>query len=356
MELVKAGICHHLGTVADLFPGQFPTIVSFSFSRNTSWKKVPLSKNASEKHLKQLRRELSKTDFGWLGWQQIDPSPCMLGIDRKLASRGFWIWRQNHQKGTWFSKNGCRMCENSHVIKSPAHLEAAPAWPPHANVHHTFWSTQISASQVKWGHAVVISIAAPRCAGALRDIMFFFLGSTLSMVPTQGPSTQLNREFRQFLVALSFFFFFFSFCQLTIHCRTLRLPVCASFKLLMKKNLTPQRHVFLRSSRYIRMANACLRRHAQIHEENRTCQFPYTLRSQGLCFRSISIKPLESTRSSSIGFSFSAFFLSPFKQKGHKSVIRNDTKSVTSKLEHVVYLLFWLQMESDCWSIADFLQ
>ena len=158
-----------------------------------------------------------------------------------------------------------------------------------------------------------------------------------------------------FLLFLFFLFFFFILPTYHSLSNVTVAGVC-ELQAADEKNLTPQRHVFLRSSRYIRMANACLRRHAQIHEENRTCQFPYTLRSQGLRFRSFSIKPLESTRSSSIGFSFSAFFLSPFKQKGHKSVIRNDTKSVTSKLEHVVYLLFWLQMESDCWSIADFLQ
>ena len=81
-----------------------------------------------------------------------------------------------------------------------------------------------------------------------------FSGQRSTVVPTQGPSTPLNQEFPS-ISSCSFLFIIFSFpfCQLTIDSRALRLSVCASFKLLMKKNLTRQRHVFSRSSQYIRI-------------------------------------------------------------------------------------------------------
>ena len=76
----------------------------------------------------------------------------------------------------------------------------------------------------------------------------------------------------------------------------------------MEKNLTPQRHVFSPSSQYP---------HGErMFEEGKSTNrivhvvFPYTFRRPALHFRSFSIKPVESARStsSSIGFSFSAFF------------------------------------------------
>ena len=78
----------------------------------------------------------------------------------------------------------------------------------------------------------------------------------------------------------------------------------------------------------IRMANECLKK-ANPRTESYTSGSRTP--SVDLRFRSFSIKPVESARSSSIGF----FFVSPLKQKWHKSVIRNYTKSVTSKPEHV---------------------
>ena len=159
-----------------------------------------------------------------------------------------------------------------------------------------------------------------------------------------------------FFLLFLFFLFFFSFCRLTIHCRTLRLPVCASFKLLMKKVWLPNVMCFCgrhgisawRTHVWEGMRNSTKR---IVHVSFRT---PSVARVYAFGVFLSSLLSLRGLRRSA--FLFQLFFLSPFKQKGHKSVIRNDTKSVTSKLEHVVYLLFWLQMESDCWSIADFLQ
>ena len=143
---------------------------------------------------------------------------------------------------------------------------------------------------------------------------------------------------------LLFFFFFLFFILPTYHSQSSVTVVCVcELQAADEKNLTPQRHVFSRSAQYIRRTfffflfeKACTNPRRELYTSgSRTPSV-----AKGLRFRSFSIKPIESTRSSSIGFSFSAFFVSPLKQKWHKSVIRNDTKSVTSKLEHVVYLLF----------------
>ena len=78
---------------------------------------------------------------------------------------------------------------------------------------------------------------------------FSFSGQRSTVVPTQGPSTPLNREFSS--ISSCSFFFFFSFCQLTIHSQALRLSVCCELQAADEKNLTPKRHVFSRSSQYI---------------------------------------------------------------------------------------------------------
>ena len=86
-----------------------------------------------------------------------------------------------------------------------------------------------------------------------HDIVFLSRVNAQQWCPHKDQALHSIGSFRPFLLALFFSFFFFSFCQLTIHSRALRLSVCASFnKLLMKKNLTPlaQRHVFSRSSQY----------------------------------------------------------------------------------------------------------
>ena len=117
-----------------------------------------------------------------------------------------------------------------------------------------------------------------------------FSGQRSTVVPTQGPSTPLNREFPS-ISSCSFFFFILptypSQSSVTVVC------VC-ELQAADEKNLTPQlhaqRHVFSRSSQYIRMANACLRRHTQIHEENRAHQVPVHPPSPGgLHFRSFSV-------------------------------------------------------------------
>ena len=111
-------------------------------------------------------------------------------------------------------------------------------------------------------------------------------------------------SFRPLLLALCF-----SFCQLTIHNRALRLSrdLCVtSFKLLMKKNLTPQCHLFSQSSQYPygeRMFEESKSTNRIVH-----VGYPGRTPSVNLRFRSFSIKPVESTRSSSIGFSFQLFF------------------------------------------------
>ena len=171
---------------------------------------------------------------------------------------------------------------------------------------------------------------------------------------TQGPSTPV-RESGVFVHFFLLFFFFFFSCQLTIHSRALRLSVCCELQAADEKNLTLQRHVFSPSSQYP---------HGErMFEEGKSTKrivhvvSPYTFRRPALRFRSFSIKPVESARFSSIGFSFSAFFfVSPLKQKWHKSVIRNDTKSVTSKPEHVrLFLLFDCRWSpTQCLSIEDF--
>ena len=175
---------------------------------------------------------------------------------------------------------------------------------------------------------------------------FSFSGQRSTVVPGHARTKHSSpwiRSFRPFLLALFFSFSFLANWPFTVE-RYGCLCV-ASFKLLMKKNLTPQRHVFSPSSQYPhgeRMFEDGKSTNRIIHDV-----FPYTFRRLALRFRSFSIKPVEaacgqrvyweSARSSSIGFSFSAFlfFVSPLKQKWHKSVIRNDTKSVTSKPEHV---------------------
>ena len=75
----------------------------------------------------------------------------------------------------------------------------------------------------------------------------------------------------------------------------------------MKKNLTPQRHVTFSPS------SQCPHGERMFEDGKSTNRivhviFPYTFRRPALRFRSFSIKPVESARSSSIGFSFSAFF------------------------------------------------
>ena len=75
---------------------------------------------------------------------------------------------------------------------------------------------------------------------ALCHILFFFLGSTLNSVPTQGPSTPLNREFSSISSCFFFFFFFFfHFANLLFTVERYGCLCVASFKLLMKKSDSP---------------------------------------------------------------------------------------------------------------------
>ena len=141
---------------------------------------------------------------------------------------------------------------------------------------------------------------------------FSFSGQCSTVVPgharTKHSSPWIG-SFRPFLLALFFLFLFLptdhSQSSVTVVC-VLRASSC-----WWKKNpsVTPQRHVFSPSSQYP---------HGErMFEEGKSTNrivhvvFPYTFRRPALRFRSFSIKPVESARStsSSIGFSFSAFIL-----------------------------------------------
>ena len=137
MELVKAGVCHRLGTW--LISSQDGSQQSYLFL----FREIPREKSIFvQKRLRKAPEATSKgpvKDRLWLAGMTADRSGSLHAWHRSKAGfAGILNLALNHEKATWLSKNGCRMCENSYVLKSPAHLEAAPAWPPHANVHHTF--------------------------------------------------------------------------------------------------------------------------------------------------------------------------------------------------------------------------
>ena len=110
------------------------------------------------------------------------------------------------------------------------------------------------------------------------DILFYFLGSTLNMLNSGAHartkhSSQSGVSVHFFLLFLFCFVLFLFFILPTYHLQSSVTVVCVcELQAADEKNLTPQRHVFSRSSQYIRMASACLRRHAQIHKENRLRQ------------------------------------------------------------------------------------
>ena len=161
-------------------------------------------------------------------------------------------------------------------------------------------------------------------------VVTFFLGSTLNSGP--HARTKHSTQSGVFVHFFLLFFYFFANLPFTTERYTV---VCVSraSSCWWKKSDSPTSCVS-RSSQY----PLGERMFEEGESTNRIIHVRF-LCTVDLCFRSFSIKPEESTRSSSTGFSFSAFFASPLKQKWHKSVIRNDTKSVTSKLGHV-YLLF----------------
>ena len=71
-----------------------------------------------------------------------------------------------------------------------------------------------------------------------------FSGQRSTVVPTQGQSTPLNREFSS-ISSCSFLFCFFSFCQLIIHSQVLRLSVCCKLQAAdEKKSDSPTPCVF----------------------------------------------------------------------------------------------------------------
>ena len=123
---------------------------------------------------------------------------------------------------------------------------------------------------------------------------------------TQGPSTPVReREFSSISCCSFFFFFFF---LPTEHSQSSVTVVCVlrASSYWWRKIWLPNVLCFRRPSQYP---------HGErMFEEGKSTNrivhvvFPYTFRRPALRFRSFSIKPVESARSSSIGFSFSAFF------------------------------------------------
>ena len=140
---------------------------------------------------------------------------------------------------------------------------------------------------------------------------FLSLVNARQWSPRKDQALHSIGSFRPFLLA-----FFFLFCQLTIHNRALRLSVCRELQAADEKNLTPQRHVFSRPSQYMypygeRTFEEGKSTNRIVHVGFPTSRTP----SVDLRFRSFSINPVESTRSSLIGFSFLDIFASPLKQK-----------------------------------------
>ena len=146
----------------------------------------------------------------------------------------------------------------------------------------------------------------------------FFLGLTVSS-GTHAPSTLLNREISSISTcSLSFFFY-----QLTIHSRALQLPVGHELQAADKK--IRQLNVMCFHGRLSTWRTNVWRRH--IHEQDRTRWVPV----HPPWIYAFGVVDHACTRSSSIRFYFSAVFLwVSWNRKWHKSVIRNDTKSVTS--------------------------
>ena len=172
---------------------------------------------------------------------------------------------------------------------------------------------------------------------------FSFSGQRSTMVPghsrTKHSSPWIG-SFRPFLLALLFLFLFLptdhSQSSVTVVC-VLRASSC-----WWKKIWLPNVMCF-RRRHSIRMANACLKK-ANPRTESYTSfsRTPSVDRPYAFGAFPSSLWSLQGLRRSA--FLFQHFFVSPLKQKWHKSVIRNDTKSVTSKPEHVrLFLLF------DCW-------
>ena len=137
---------------------------------------------------------------------------------------------------------------------------------------------------------------------------FSFSGQRSTVVPgharTKHSSPWIG-SFRPFLLALFFLFLFLptdhSQSSVTVVC-VLRASSC-----WWKKIWLPNVTMCFRRRHSIR----AWRTHVWRKSTNRIVHvvFPYTFRRPALRFRSFSIKPVESARSSSIGFSFSAFFL-----------------------------------------------
>ena len=182
-------------------------------------------------------------------------------------------------------------------------------------------------------------------------LLFFFLGSTLN----SGAHARTKHSTRSGVFVLFFLlFFFFSFCQLTIHSRALKLSVCASFKLLIKKSDSPMSCVFA-----VVTVSAW---RTYVWEGMRKCtkrivhvRFLYTLRSLGSTLSKFFFQACRVYEVCVDPLFFFSFFCESVEaemtqerdQKRHqKRDFETRRRSVSTD---------WLQMESDCLSIADFL-
>ena len=166
------------------------------------------------------------------------------------------------------------------------------------------------------------------------------------MVPTLsiGPSTLLNREISSISSIDLLFFFFY---QLTIHSRVSRLSVSHELQAADEKIWLPNIVRFLGGLSTWRTHNFEERPRTGLYTSgSRTLSVDIRFRSFRSCLYEVFAHQLF----------FFSFFVSPLKQKWHKSVIRNDTKSVTSVQNSNTYIStvsVRLPMESDCLSIAN---
>ena len=141
---------------------------------------------------------------------------------------------------------------------------------------------------------------------ALCHILFFFLGSTLNSGP--HARTKHSTQSGSFVHFLLLFSFFLNFANLPFTVERYGCLCVASFKLLMKKSDSPTSCIFAVVTVYPNGECMFEKAWANPRRESYTSGSPTPSVAQSLRFRSFSIKPVESTRSSSIGFSFSAFF------------------------------------------------
>ena len=157
---------------------------------------------------------------------------------------------------------------------------------------------------------------------ALCHVLFFFLGSTLN----SGPHARTKHSTTEFS-STSSCSFFFSFCQLPIHSRALRLSVCCELQAAdEKKSDSPTPCVFA----FVTYSQSVWRAHVWEGMRKSTkrivhVRFPYTLRTLSEFFHQTCTG--YCTRSSSIGFSFSAFLWVHWNRNGTRAWSETTSKA-----------------------------